>query len=282
MTLALDAFTKSALFQGSTSSTHTPTGTPRAVLILVAQDGDDTEESGTFTYGGVSVPRTPGISFAQDTATEFMASYAFFLGASIPTGAQTVAASGWGAADKVFWVITLTAAADTAVEDVERAQENQANPSVNLTTTVETWVANILMSGQGTQAAATAGSGYTKLDNNDFGQQVALVETINTPASAGTVASGWTVTSDDVAMIAVAIKEVSGTLVQQTLSTSGSGSPSLLKTPTKVLGASGTAARVLVRAPSRVLSASGVSIPKLLKTPIRTFTTLVGTAVLVY
>jgi len=112
------------------------------------------------------------------------------------------------------WVETLTAAADTEVADSGIAQDDQANPSVTLTTgaSQETYVASVLMSGAGTQGAITAPTSPagTKLDNHDFGQQVGVLGELDANDAGGGVTFTWTAGSDDVAMIAAAIAEVAG------------------------------------------------------------------------
>ncbi len=223
MSIGFDAFSKSgaSVWTTSTSFTHTPVGTPRGIVIFVVQNGNDADGRGTVTYGGVSVT---AVDHAEDTATEFMASYSYFLGSSIPTGPQTVEFSGWSADDHYAWVISLTAAADTTVEAHGIAEENLANPVVALSTTAETWAAGVLISGLGSQGSLAATTGFSKLgvagtDSFDFGQQVALVETGDALFPAGTVNVGWTSAIDDVAMCALAIKEVAGAAATSLIAT---------------------------------------------------------------
>ena len=213
MSVARDAITKaSATFTTGTTVAHTPVGTPAGVLLWIVQNGSATDETPAATYGGVSMDV---IAFAADTATEPMAAYLLFLGSNIPTGAQNCVISSMAGATKMAWVETLTAAADTEVEDSGVAQNDQANPAVSLTTgaSVETYVASVIMSGAGTQGAITAPSSPagSKLDNHDFGQQVAVLGDLDANDAGGGVTFTWTAGSDDVAMIAVAVKEAAGT-----------------------------------------------------------------------
>jgi YD repeat-containing protein len=209
--LGFDALTKSGVFTTGTTFSHTPVGTPRGVVVFVAQNGSATDENGTVTYGGVALGKQA--SPAADTLTEPMLGYAYFLGSGIPTGTQTVALSGFGSSSKVAWVLTLTAGSgmDTAVEDYGVAEEDQANPAVTLTTgaSVETYAATLLVSGFGSTGAFAAGSGITKLDQHDFGQQTAAVADTDTNDAGGGLTTQWNTggSVDDVAMAALAIKE---------------------------------------------------------------------------
>ena len=92
MSVARDAVTEApASFTTSTSFTHTPVGTPKGVIVYVAQNASSTDENGSISYGGVALTKQ---TFAHDTATELLGAYAYFLGSGIPTGAQTVSFTG--------------------------------------------------------------------------------------------------------------------------------------------------------------------------------------------
>lgn len=123
MAVAYDAFTANAQ-TGDFSFTHTPTGTPRAVIVGVVQEIGNTDEvTGAVTYGGVACSEM-ALSPATRDNTDDSVIYAYFLGASIPTGAQTVAidVDATGSAKRAF-VITLTASADTEVVDTTVTSE---------------------------------------------------------------------------------------------------------------------------------------------------------------
>lgn len=81
------------------SYTHTPTETPRAILIAVTGGQAGAQ---TVTYGGVPVPQVSGI-----------ATLSFYYLAAPPTGAQTVAFAG-GITDSRYAVV-MTIAGDRAV-----------------------------------------------------------------------------------------------------------------------------------------------------------------------
>src|SRR3989344_6450108 len=68
--------------------THTPAGTPRGVLVFVFTN-DSVDNTSSVTYGGVTMTEVSG-GLAVDTAGEKSRIETFFLGSSVPTGAQTV------------------------------------------------------------------------------------------------------------------------------------------------------------------------------------------------
>lgn len=221
MAVARDAVTESATFTADTTFTHTPVGTPKGVLVYIAQNGSATDQVDSVTYGGVALTR---VQLAVDATTEPMASYAYFVGSGIPTGAQTVAINETGGTTKLAFVITLTASADTAVEASGVAQDNQANPSVTLATGagVNTYVSGLLMSGLGTVGGITAGANGTTRGSNDFGQQVCYLADRDTNGTGGNVVFDLVAATDDVALVATAIKEVSGS-GPQNVSVTGRG-----------------------------------------------------------
>ena len=113
--------------EASFSWTHTPVGTPRGVLVFVFDANANAVDVTSVTYGGVSVPAVSG-GEARDTAGEAGSCKAFFLGSSIPTGAQTVQVNRNNNANIMYAVaITVTAASDTAISGTPvLAQEDQA------------------------------------------------------------------------------------------------------------------------------------------------------------
>lgn len=217
MTVARDAVLESATFTTVTPFTFvfTPVGTPRAIVLAIAQTGSVTDTiDGTVSYGGVAMTRLPTVGFAVDSSGEVGSVFFYFLGSGIPTGAQTVSISHTGAAT-TKWAIcaSATAAADTEVGASGRLQGNQANPQIALDTGAASSLRfSILFHGaqllsdltvlSGMEANATA----TSIDFGNtlgvFGQQ--------TTAATGSFTIGYTAADDDVAMIAVAIQEVSG------------------------------------------------------------------------
>ena len=119
--------------------THTPSGTPRGILIFVFQavDGSaNTDYITSVTYGGVNVPAVSG-GLAVDTLTEPGLCKAFFLGSGIPTGAQSVVVNRTNTNTTVQTygiAIAVTALCDTRVPpaSIVLAQENQTPTEVNV------------------------------------------------------------------------------------------------------------------------------------------------------
>jgi hypothetical protein len=190
---------------------HTPTGTPRAVLIYIFQN-EAVDQVVSCDYGGDAMTEVTG-SPNEKVAAEAMILHSFFLGTSIPTGAQTVTCDVSNTIAKRIVVITLTAAADTEIvdQDVTINSDSVANPSVTLSLSSRTSFAAIGFGAGGVDTstitpltnwtgAAPAG---TEVDNgaSQFG-----VYTYDVIGSTD-VTAGWTQAADDAIAIAVAISE---------------------------------------------------------------------------
>lgn len=197
-------------FTTSNSFTHTPIGTPRGVVVMIAQDITSTSLIGGVTYGGQLMNRVPTNGYARDTAGEPGASYMYFLGSGIPTGAQTVAISVLGGTDaKTAYCMTLNAGRDTRVVTSGKVEGDTANPSVTLATPASFagTCCSIFYSGLNAPTGITPGSGYFSLGGGrDFGSQSAKAQ-FGTRSGANVVCD-WVSLSDDVAMIAAAIDQV--------------------------------------------------------------------------
>lgn len=123
MAVAHDAGSESHLAQNdvsvsedSFSWTHTPVGTPRGVLVFVMTYAD-ADYITSVTYGGSALAAVTG-GEAADTAGEPLRCTAFFLGSSIPTGAQTVLVTRTNNATNMYAAAaTVTASSDTAVHE---------------------------------------------------------------------------------------------------------------------------------------------------------------------
>lgn len=220
MAVAFDASSEVAETTGDPSWTHTPVGTPKGVLVYIGQRGVNTDQVTTVTYGGVAMTRLEKV---DDNAGELLTAYLYFLGSSIPTGAQTILVDQTGGAAKKCMAISVTASGDTAVEDSNVASGDAANPSVALTTgaSQETWASGFLVSGHNATSGVTAGSGFTMVLQSDTGNQVFNLERITANDAGGGVTVDFTAAIEDVAMVAVAVKEAGG---------GGAPSPRLLGT----------------------------------------------------
>src|SRR5688572_13669586 len=116
MAIAFDAASNVAAGNGTLSWTHTPVGTPKGVLVLIAS-ASLTDQVAAATYGGTAMTELADSPLLQTVGDEGGSVYGYFLGSSVPTGAQTVEVTVTGAASKRAVAVTVTAAGDTAVED---------------------------------------------------------------------------------------------------------------------------------------------------------------------
>lgn len=130
MTVAFDAAVTANQGTGDFSYTHTPVGTPRGVIVLVSQH-DIVGDVTAVTYGGVSMTEVSGSPAIRDAGEDGQV-HIFFLGSSIPTGAQTVAITTSGTYARHAASITLTAGADTEVVDTTAATGSAQSPTATL------------------------------------------------------------------------------------------------------------------------------------------------------
>jgi hypothetical protein len=210
MAVAYDA--SSALFRTDTSTnpswTHTPTGTPRGVVVFSVHGTTAIDHVDGVTYGGVALGR---ISRVADLAGEVGEVLGYFVGTGIPTGAQTVAVALDSATttDIHFVCITLTASDDTEVIDFDITETgDQADPSATLQYSGRTAIAVAgLYMGGSSPAAFTPNGNCTTAQDQDLGNFYSEVIYQTTPGTSD-FAIGGTSSSDDVAMLAVAISEV--------------------------------------------------------------------------
>jgi hypothetical protein len=189
--------------------THTPSGTPKGVLVFTisAFGGGSTDGVSGCTYGGVAMTE---VAVAHDTASEPAHTRVFFLGASIPTGAQTVSVSKSAGCNTWCVAITVTAAGDTETtgsvllqEDGTLAQQSvdDGSPGTN----------SMRYAGGfwGASAIPGLGANSTTVHDIDVGTSTARVVR-ETTAGQGSRLVGFTdAGSEDRAIVHIAIKEVS-------------------------------------------------------------------------
>jgi hypothetical protein len=205
MAVAFDAVSVwTAQGTGELSLTHTPTGTPRGAIAYMAHTGTQDEVTG-ITYGGVAMTRV-----GRAVRTNVVA-YAYFLGANIPTGAQSVVASvNATGSNKRLMAFTVTAATDTEVNTSALAQVTAANPSVALTTTAPALITGTLTSGNDVLGDVSPGSGMTQLAESFHGSSIAVYNALRrtTNPEAGATSVDWTAASENQAAVGFAISEV--------------------------------------------------------------------------
>ena len=196
-------------------------GTPRAVIVFVR----------TATGGAVT-----GVTYGGDTMTETASSpndkssgetgrcTSFFLGTSIPTGAQTVAVD-LGGSDGGGYVYTLTATADTEVSDDDGTinSDSQSNPAVTMAIGGATSFGSILFfSGKGNVNNITPLTNWTARDERDLGAKTVATYSYDTIASSD-FTCGWSQTADDTIGLCVAVSETAGAAPVPKLSLLGVG-----------------------------------------------------------
>jgi len=204
--IAFDAFASVAAGTGTLSWTHTPSGTPRGVMVFIVYAAG-TNQVDSCDYGGEPMYRKPAAVFK--TATEALSCVAYFRGASLPTGAQTVTVTVSGADSKIAGSITVTAAADVESADTGRISSDLIiDPSVILNLKGRSSFCCIgFGSGIGAVANITPFTNWTSRLEHDFGNQTAGIYTYNTIGTAD-VNAGWTQGSDDAVMCAIALTEI--------------------------------------------------------------------------
>lgn len=203
----------SSASEASFSWTHTPVGTPRGVLVFTySKAAGPPDDATSVTYGGVSLTAVSG-GRATDTAGEPADCKAWFLGSSIPTGAQSVVVNRTNNATAMLaHCVTVTAAADTTTgtpvllqEDGTVAEQSvdDGSPGTN----------SVRYAGlyYGTSAVLTAGANSTALQASGFtGSGTNLAR--ETTAGQGLRLVGFSeAVSDDRAGVHLAVKEVAGT-----------------------------------------------------------------------
>jgi hypothetical protein len=197
---------------------YTPVGTPRAIIVVVIDDGTEASQVAGVYYGGSGSGSTctGGVLMASiirgaDGTTEQGNAEIFFLGSSIPTGTQTVCVdltSGTGD-DMLVGVIGYTAAGDTRIIDADALNNNQADPSV---TEAYGGLSAISVMGffsglTSPSASACSGNGVcSNVGNVDFGQQAGSID--KGPA-AGTTdqVMGYTAATDDLGFAVISFTD---------------------------------------------------------------------------
>ena len=187
------------------SFTHTPVGgNPNGVLVLLSHRNDRGLAS-AVTYGGTSMAEV-ALSANRKSTGEAGWVGAWFLGSSVPTGAQTVAVTGNGNGDEMMVTCyTVTAAGDIVVEDTDNTinSDSATNPSATLALGGKScFVAQACYSG--TTLTALAGWTAQAIVWYASGHYSCMsYDTIGTTD----VTTGWNQVLDDAIGLSVAIRE---------------------------------------------------------------------------
>lgn len=191
--------------------THTPVGTPKAVLVFI-RCNDTPDPVTAVSYGGVALSKPPG-TYAEDTAGEPGTMQAWFLGSGIPTGAQTVHVDRTNNATNVYGMaITSTALTDTEIYlpgivivqgDTALVEQNvdDGSPGTNSMRYAG------LSSGLGT--ANIAGANSQNCITIDFGATVACSAREKVAGQGSRpVGYDYSGTPDDTAFVGLAVREI--------------------------------------------------------------------------
>lgn len=210
MAVAYDNFgTTTAGTTTRTISAFTPVGTPRGAIVFIIQSNQTDEISGV-TYGGVAMTEVTGSPNAKATG-QVGTVYAYFLGASIPPGAQDIVCTASGTTGtKQPFVYSLTADADTELVDQDATinTDSAENPSITLSHGGRTcFDALSFISGQLAVSGVDVLAGWSVQNETDGGPFVYGCYKHDTPGTSD-VSAGLTQTAEDALVIAVAVSEV--------------------------------------------------------------------------
>ncbi len=210
-TIAFDAVSSAAIGTVDISYTHTPVGTPAGVFVYVVQAGTSTDQVASVTYGGDAMTEV-SVSPVTQAGGEISVVYTYFLGTSIPTGAQTVFVDVTNSTNKSSSCVTVTAAADCEIVDVDGSinSDAAADPSATLSLGGRSCFAILgFHSGQNAPTGTTPFANWNSRFEDDFGTRTCGTYTYDI-VSTTDVTMGWTQTSEDAQCIGVAIAEVAG------------------------------------------------------------------------
>jgi hypothetical protein len=186
------------------SWSHNPVGTPRGIIVLIVTN-DTTDTVTGVTYDGTALGRV----LWQNVGGENGSAYAYFLGASVPTtDPATVSVTFTGSNNHMGVSVSVTAADDTSVDDTGiLSSTSLANPSITLTTSVTTLTYGALYSGTASPAATAPDANHTDIQEADLGIETSSTIRRSATVAAGSPAVAWASGADDVAAVAIAVRE---------------------------------------------------------------------------
>lgn len=205
MAVAFDAQTFSSQAGASPYTfSHTPVGTPRAVVVTVVFV-TDAENVSAVTYGGVAMA---SVQNQVSGGGESGRSAVYFLGASIPTGMQTVSVTHTGSNATQMSAVTMTAAGDTEIGDSDFDTGTQQNASIVLTTAVSALRVGAIYTALDGLGGLTALTGMTLIGQYSSGFRTTMAHRQTTPSSGGFTFGYTTNVSTDLALVGVAVQEI--------------------------------------------------------------------------
>lgn len=236
---------------GSYSVNYTPTSTPYGILIFAINDGLDTNDIASVTYAGLNMVK---LVEAKDTVSEKANVAAWFLasgsnGYGIPTGTQQVtfnAVGGSTTSDYLFIVTSITNNYGyfTRVIATGSIGEDRANPQISLAYAGQTAMAfQCIRSGLADPNSLTIPANMTSVTTYTFQNSSTRVDR-QTSAGTSNLLAGYTASSDDCAMVAVAI----GAIIPPTVTPSVT--PTNTRTITPTISVSNTPTRTVSLTPT--------------------------------
>lgn len=209
MAVDKDAFTAGNATDTTVTVSHTPTGTPRGVIVFAVLDGNGAGQMTGCTYGGTSMTAVTGSPNLKTTGEDCEVA-CWFLGSSVPTGTQDAVISVDFALPVYVGIYTLTANGDVEVidTDVTINADELENPSSTLSLSGRTcFAAQGFFSGQGNIGNITELTDWTADQEDALTGQVAGFYSYDTIGSSD-VTMGWTQTTDDAVAIGIAVSEI--------------------------------------------------------------------------
>lgn len=190
---------------GDQSFTHTPTGEPKGVVVVVCCTGTSAACTGV-TYGGVAMTSTVAATDTSEAGRVEV--FTFPDTTDVPAGARDVVVQGCTTSPKFVTCSTVTAATKRTKVNTSNSVNTTtaANPSVTLTTTATTQIYGGLHTGA-LAPATTPAAGCTLQNNRDYGALSANTLRRTSADASGTPALGVTLASDDYCIAAVALAE---------------------------------------------------------------------------
>ncbi len=188
---------------GDRTFSHAGSASATAAVVVVCADATAAAVTGVL-YGGVAMTLVGSVT---DT-TEAGQVRIFALTSGVPTGTQTVTLQGCTTANKFAVCSTVTSggAAVAVIDNNGANTTTSANPTFNLTTSVDTMIYGAVHGGEAAPASYVSGTGYTRQFLADYGTRSAAAQRSTTVKAPGTVAFNFAdATSDDWCIAAVAI-----------------------------------------------------------------------------
>ena len=216
-------------FDGVTETTGTDTlsmacpdvdSSPQGAVIFVMENNSGNSPADVISdcsFGSAAMTRVALSSDAVGSVTGQV--YGYFLGSSIPTGAQTCSCTvSAGTTSKLMVAITVTAGADTQLAGMGDGTGYcgsvvaEANPDCVIGSIAgASYAFGGLWSGVNGPGGITAGSGFTILGSGaDFGVEAARAESNTSEVASGDQTVAFTATDNSQALLGIAIEEVGG------------------------------------------------------------------------